>query len=183
MARDGSAPARGGLLHQVFRWGVIAKGVYGLAEVLVGVFIAVVGPIALQQWTDLLAQQQLLQDPDSSLALWIIHLANGLTVSAVVFASAYLIVHGIVKIGLLLAVATRRYRVYPWAIAVLVSFIGYQSYELVVHYSVGLLALTVFDAAIVLLTWREYRRRPAHGPEASPSDERPAETPVLESAG
>ncbi len=182
MVRDGSAPAGGGLLHHVFRWGVIAKGIYGIVEILAGVFIAVVGPTALQQWTDLIAQQQLLQDPDSSLALWIIRLVNGLTVSAVVFAAAYLIVHGIVKIGLLLAVATRRYRVYPWAIAVLVAFIGYQSYELVVHYSVGLLTLTVFDAAIVLLTWREYRRRPGVTPADSASDERAAEVPVLESA-
>ena len=183
MARDGSAPAGGGLLHHVFRWGVIAKGVYGIAEVLAGVFIAVVGATALQEWTDLIARQQLLQDPDSSLALWTIHLVNGLTVSAVVFASAYLIVHGIVKIGLLLAVATRRYRVYPWAIAVLVSFIGYQSYELVVHYSVGLLALTIFDAVIVLLTWREYRHRPGVTPADSGATEHPAETPVLERAG
>jgi uncharacterized membrane protein len=164
-----------GMLDLVFRWGVIGKGVYGLGEVIAGVFLGFVSPASMQEWASFLTQQRLSEDPDDFLSLSLVHFVNGLTSSAVTFAAAYLIVHGLVKIGLLLAVMTKRYRVYPWAIGILIAFIGYQVYELFVASSTGLLALTIFDAIIVLLTWREYRHhRRGEGSEGEPSD--PSET-------
>ena len=44
----------------------------------------------------------------------------------------------------------------------LLAFIAYQLYRLIaVHFSVGLTALTVFDAFLVWLTWREYQAKRA----------------------
>jgi uncharacterized membrane protein len=45
--------------------------------------------------------------------------------------------------------------------ALLLAFIGYQLYRLTVHMSIGLIALTIFDALLVWLTWREYRAKRA----------------------
>ena len=42
-------------------------------------------------------------------------------------------------------------------IVVLLVFIGYQLYRISLDPTAGLIALTVFDVVIVLLTWREYR--------------------------
>jgi uncharacterized membrane protein len=53
-------------------------------------------------------------------------------------------------------------------IVVLLIFIGYQLYRIVLQPSVGLVALTVFDAVIVVLTWREYRRQ-RRIPDRSPA--------------
>jgi uncharacterized membrane protein len=50
---------------------------------------------------------------------------------------------------------------YPWMIAFLLLFIGYQGYRFALQPSWGLALLTVFDAFVVWLTWREYRRRRA----------------------
>jgi len=50
---------------------------------------------------------------------------------------------------------------YPWMIAFLLIFIFYQLYRLVLSLSIGLSALTIFDAAIVWLTWREWRKQTA----------------------
>lgn len=136
------------------------QGIYGVGEVLAGVFLGIVSPAALQQWATVLTQQRLTQDPDDALSLGLVHLAGNLTASTMTFAAVYLIVHGVVKIGLLLAVVTKRYRVYPCAIGILLAFIGYQTYELFVHYTLGLLLLTLFDAIIVVLTIREYHHRP-----------------------
>ena len=44
-------------------------------------------------------------------------------------------------------------------IAVLLAFIAYQLYRIAVSPTAGLVALTVFDALVVLLTWREYGRQ------------------------
>ena len=47
---------------------------------------------------------------------------------------------------------------YPWMIGFLLVFIGYQPYLLALSPALGLAALTLFDALIVWLTWREWRR-------------------------
>jgi len=50
---------------------------------------------------------------------------------------------------------------YPWMIAFLLLFIVYQLYRLVLSLTFGLSALTIFDALIVWLTWREWRKQTA----------------------
>ena len=44
-------------------------------------------------------------------------------------------------------------------IGFLLLFIGYQLYRLVLSPTFGLSALTIFDAVIVWLTWREWRKQ------------------------
>jgi uncharacterized membrane protein len=50
---------------------------------------------------------------------------------------------------------------YPWMMGFLVIFIGYQLYRLALSPTFWLAALTVFDALMVWLTWREWRRHTA----------------------
>ena len=73
---------------------------------------------------------------------------------------------------LLLAGAVLRDKIwaYPWLIAFLVAFIGWQTYELVAHFTVGLLLLTLFDLFIVYLTVREYARHRALRTGRPPAD-------------
>ena len=70
-------------------------------------------------------------------------------------------------------------------IGVLLIFIGYQLYRIALDPTVGLIALTAFDALIVALTWREYTRqpggqsRPRHRPAGPGHDQsRPAHPPA-----
>jgi uncharacterized membrane protein len=60
---------------------------------------------------------------------------------------------------LVAALLTNQLWAYPWTIAFLGVFIGYQLYRLSLKPSVGLTALTIFDAVIAWLTWREYRKQ------------------------
>jgi uncharacterized membrane protein len=71
----------------------------------------------------------------------------------------YLLVHGAVKVVLVIALLLNKLWAYPCLIIVLLIFIGYQLYRIALEPSVGLIALTTFDAVIVALTWREYRRQ------------------------
>lgn len=68
-----------------------------------------------------------------------------------------MLIHGLVKVVLVWAVLKNRLWAYPWLIGFLIAFILYQAYELIVNFSWVLLALTVFDVVIILLTWREYQ--------------------------
>jgi uncharacterized membrane protein len=63
---------------------------------------------------------------------------------------------------LVVALLLNKLWAYPWMIVVLLLFIGYQLYRISIDPTAGLIALTIFDVVIVLLTWREYwvqRRR------------------------
>ena len=83
----------------------------------------------------------------------------GLTGSAVLFGAIYLLVHGAVKVVLVIALLLNKLWAYPCLIVVLLIFIGYQLYRIALDPSPGLIALTIFDTLIVALTWREYRRQ------------------------
>ena len=48
---------------------------------------------------------------------------------------------------------------YPAMIVLIGGFIGYQCYRLAHEFSLGLTALTVFDAFVVWLTWRDWQAR------------------------
>lgn len=87
------------------------------------------------------------------------------------FGAVYLFVYGLVIIVLVIALLRNKLWAYPWMIAVLLAFIGYQLYQILLSPTVGLLALTVFDALIAVLAWHEYLRK-RHGPAVA--DTRPA---------
>ena len=48
---------------------------------------------------------------------------------------------------------------YPAMIALLGAFIGYQLYRIVLDPTIPLTMLTLFDAFVVWLTWREYQAK------------------------
>jgi uncharacterized membrane protein len=77
----------------------------------------------------------------------------------VLFGAVYLLAHGLVKVILVGALLKNQLWAYPWTIVFLGVFILYQVYRLSLKPSVGLVALTVFDAVIAWLTYREYRKQ------------------------
>ena len=103
------------------------------------------------------------EDPNDYIASHLLGYAQGLTGGTVTFAALYLLVHGIVKIVLVAALLRNQIWAYPWMIGFLLIFIAYQIYQIALHPTLGLSALTIFDAAIVWLTWREWRRQTAGG--------------------
>lgn len=154
------------LLDKVFWVALTLKGLDGVLEVAGGVLLLVVSPHQIGALTRLLTQHELSEDPDDFVATSLVHLASTLTVSASLFGAVYLLLHGLVKIVLVVALLRDKLWAYPWMIGFLVIFIAYQCYLLVLAFSWGLALLTAFDAVIVWLTWREYRihsRRRARG--------------------
>ncbi|HEX6758356.1 MAG TPA: DUF2127 domain-containing protein [Propionibacteriaceae bacterium] len=146
-------------LDRIFEIGIIVKGVNGLAELLGGLLLLFATPGGIHHLAVVLTQGELSEDPHDFVARYVLHTANGLTGSAVLFGAVYLLLHGAVKVVLVVALLLNKLWAYPCMIVVLLIFIGYQLYRIALHPGAGLVALTVFDALIVLLTWREYRRQ------------------------
>ena len=142
-------------LDRAFQIGIIAKGINGLAELVGGLLLLFATPGSIHHLVAALTQGELSEDPHDVIARYLLHTADGLTGSAVLFGAVYLLLHGGVKVGLVIALLLNRLWAYPCTITVLLIFIGYQLYRIALQPSLGLVALTVFDAVIVVLTWRE----------------------------
>jgi uncharacterized membrane protein len=146
-------------LDRLFAIGIIGKGLNGLAELVGGLLLLFVTPDRIHHLVAAVTRGELSEDPSDLVARYLLHTASGLTGSAVIFGAVYLLVHGAVKIVLVIALLMNKLWAYPWMIVVLLIFIGYQLYRIALHPSAGLIALTLFDAVIVTLTWLEYRRQ------------------------
>ncbi len=144
---------------RVFEVAIVAKGLNGATELVGGLLLLVVTPDKIHRIVAALTQGELSEDPHDLVARYLLHTSDGLTGSAVIFGAVYLLLHGLVKVVLVVALLRDKLWAYPWMIAVLLAFIGYQLYRIALAPSVGLVGLSVFDAIIVVLTWREWRLR------------------------
>ena len=151
----------GDLLDRAFAVGIILKGLDGILEVGGGVLLLVVSPATIDRVTRALSQHELSEDPHDYLATHLLHAAGSLTGSSLEFGALYLVSHGVVKIALVAALLRNRLWAYPWMIVFLIAFIAYQIYRMTFAFSIGLVALTVFDVVVVWLTYEEYRKQRA----------------------
>ena len=145
-------------LDRTFRFSVALKGLDGLLEVLGGLALFFVSPASLDHIVRALTAHELAQDPHDVIARRLLHAANQLSPHTTLYGAFYLLVHGAAKVVLVAFVLRSKLWAYPWMIVLLLAFIAYQSYQLItIRFSFALTGLTLFDAFVVVLTWREYR--------------------------
>lgn len=147
------------LLDRTFEVSIIAKGLDGMVELVGGLLLLLVTPATINHVVTTITQRELSEDPHDFIASHVLHLSSGLTGPAVRFAAAYLLLHGIVKIVLVVALLRTKLWAYPWMIGFLVVFIVYQLYRIALTPTAWLIALTIFDAFVAWLTWREWRKQ------------------------
>jgi uncharacterized membrane protein len=161
-ARDPAKPLSPAL-DKTFKIGLVLKGLDGLLEVAAGILLLLLSPSSIEHIVRSLTAEELSEDPHDLIANYLLHTTSHLSSGVTLFGAVYLLSHGIAKIVLVALVLRDKLWAYPWLIALLLAFIGYQIYRIAwVHFSAGLTALTIFDAALVWLTWREYRSKQAH---------------------
>ncbi len=173
---DSPPPGLSRAFDRTFRIGIVLKGLDGALEVSGGVLLLVLTPATILHLARSLTIHELSQDPHDFIATHLLHSAMHLSSSSTLFGAIYLLSHGLAKIILVVLVLMEKLWAYPWMIALLVVFIVYQVYRIaLVHFSSALLALTVFDCALVWLTWREYTARKldrsGHNPDGPPTDQ------------
>jgi uncharacterized membrane protein len=163
---------RGDLLDRAFFVGIALKGLDGVLEAIGGLTLLAVSPATIDAVARALTQHELSQDPHDFIATHLLHYTGSLTGSSVRFAAVYLLVHGGVKIFLVAALLRNQLWAYPLTIVFLLAFIAYQLYRLTFAPSLGLVGLTVFDAVVTWLTWREYQKQRRRRPRLAPASGR-----------
>ena len=146
------------LLHYLFEIGVSLKFLNGVLEVIGGLVLLFISPESLSRLAATLLTNELFEDPKDQVANALLHGVRDLSANAQFFASVYLLVHGIVKVGLVVALWKKKLWAYPLAGVVLVLFTIYQVYLYSHSRSPFQLFLTAVDVLILLLLWSEYRR-------------------------
>ena len=164
-------------LDKTFKIGLVLKGLDGILEVIGGIVLLFLSPQAIQHIARTLTAHELSQDSHDLIARYLLHTTAHLTTSTTLFGAIYLLSHGAAKIVLVVLVLREKLWAYPWLIVLLLAFIAYQLYRLIaVHFSVGLTALTIFDAVLVWLTWREYQaKRAARHPPGTTTGPQPGD--------
>ena len=146
-------------LDDTFKITVAIKGLDGALEIVGGTLLLFVRPHTIDRLARALTQHELSQDPHDFFARHVLHSAGQLAHGSTLFAALYLLSHGAAKVVLVVAVLRNQLWAYPAMIVLLGAFIAYQLYRLIDHVTLGLTLLTIFDAFVVWLTWREYQNK------------------------
>jgi uncharacterized membrane protein len=143
-------------IHQVFQVSVLLKGAHALLECAGGIALALISTDAISAFANRLTQEELIEDPKDFIATHLLGFAQNFSVETKHFYAFYLLSHGLVKLALVAGLLKGKLWSYPASLAVLGLFIAYQLYRFSYTHGIGLIALTVFDVAVMALIWHEY---------------------------
>jgi uncharacterized membrane protein len=144
-------------LDRVFLLGIAVKGLDGIVELIVGLPLLFLHPAQVDALAQSITAEELTEDPHDAIAHLILNGTGNLDARLSFVTAVYLVIHGLVKVTIILAMIRGSARVYPWALAALAAFLVWQAVELILHPSIGVAVLTLLDALIIALTWREWR--------------------------
>lgn len=142
----------------IYRISIGIKGFDGLVELVAGL-IMVFSPqtphVLLMRAADFFA------DKDTNFFTWLADVVfkfdADLTGQTTLFIIIFLLSHGIIKLVLVYCLLKRFYRVYPYAIVVLLLMLVAQLWPLVRDpTSVAMWFMTVLNALIIYVVWAEY---------------------------
>jgi len=142
------------LFDKVFEYGILLKGVDGLLEFLAGLLLLVVKPSTIQHFVSFITQKELLEDPHDFVANFLVHATQNLG-GVTTFMIVYLWIHAGVKLVAVFGLLRNKPWAYPFSLITLSVLLLYQFYSLYEKVTIGMLILTVFDAFIIWLIWRE----------------------------
>ena len=145
-------------IHRAFEIGVGLKGLDGALEIIGGLLLLTISHPHLSALVRQLTQHELSEDPHDLVAGYLVSLSRGLTAGGQLFGAMYLLTHGVTKLALVAALLKRRLWAYPTAMGIFGLFAAYQVYRYTFTHSWYLILLTVIDAVVIWLTWREYAK-------------------------
>ncbi|WP_156753368.1 DUF2127 domain-containing protein [Actinokineospora pegani] len=142
-----------------FRLALVIKGADGGVQLLGALVLVAVPPALIGGVANAVITRDLLGDHNGTLAHRLseaaAEFADGGTRT---FAIWYLLLHGIVKLGLVAALSRRVAGAFPVAVVVMVAFVVYEAVRAARTGSVGLAVLAALDVVVIGLVWREFTK-------------------------
>jgi uncharacterized membrane protein len=142
----------------LFKVSLFLKGVDGLIETFGALFFYFINLKTINNLIFKLTSRELSEDPGDRISLWLINLGQSLSLGVKNFAAIYLLLHGLVKVFLVVFLLKKKLWAYPVATVFISIFVIYQLYRLSHHYVLWLLCLTILDLIIIVLINYEYHK-------------------------
>ncbi len=148
-------------IHLAYVATLLVKGFDGAVETLAGLVIFLTGPARIYRWVVRVTAPELYDGSHAAAVHAIRRGAEHLATTGAHFVEFYLVVHGLLKLGLVLVLLRGGGRwIFPVGVVVLAGFIAYMSWRLHQQWSDWLLGFALFDVLTLLLVLNEWRRSP-----------------------
>ncbi|HZP55412.1 MAG TPA: DUF2127 domain-containing protein [Candidatus Saccharimonadales bacterium] len=149
------------LTDKAFHIALYLKAAHGALEIVSGIILLIIKPETISSLVEKLTTGELSEDKHDFVATHVLKLTQHLTEASLTFAAIYLLAHGIARLVLVIEVFRDHLWAYIGLIIFTAIFVIYQSYHMIVHFTLGFLVLTIIDLIVIYLTQKEYRRHKA----------------------
>lgn len=122
MRRQISEATRGLILDWAYLVGVVVKGLDATLELVAGIPLLLITHVQLVDFVRTITAGELAEDPHDFLANLYLHEAARIDAAGMLVGAVYLIVHGAVKLAVVIALVRGSKRAYPWAVTVSLCF-------------------------------------------------------------
>lgn len=146
------------LLHSLFELGILLKFLNGILEIIFGIILFFISGETIHRFIKFIFASEIRYDPQDLLVNYLINNSQNLTHSVLVFTGIYLLIHGIIKVSLIIALWEKKLWAYPTAAVILFILTIYQIYLFIHLHSIFQFFLTILDILILLLLKFEYER-------------------------
>ncbi|GAA0609089.1 DUF2127 domain-containing protein [Kutzneria viridogrisea] len=144
---------------KLFKVAVTLKGLDGLSQLVLGIVLIFIPPTVITGLANAVVTRDLLGDPGGTLSEHLETAAHNFADgSSRGFAIGYLLLHAVIKLGLVAALLRKVVPLYPIAALVLGAFVVYELYRAVHTGSIALPFFAALDIVIIVLVLREYRQ-------------------------
>lgn len=146
-----------GRTEVLFRIAMVVKGIDGAVELIGGILLLLVSQTEVQKVIAAVVTHDLFGPSDGSLSRHFVAGTAEFASGDRTFAVLYLLLHGAIKVALVIALLRHWLPAYPVAVVVLGAFVIYEIYRSTQTGSVLLPLLAVLDILVIALVIREYR--------------------------
>jgi uncharacterized membrane protein len=117
--------------HKLFLAGILVKGIFGILEFIVGIFLVIAGTRPSSRVAQYIFGHGIISSRGDVVGNFLLNLAHNLSLRMHIFVGLYMIVHGIVHIGIVLALVYKKLWAFPIVGVVLSLFLVYQIYQII----------------------------------------------------
>jgi uncharacterized membrane protein len=147
------------LEHKIFTISMYIKRIYGIIECGIGTILLFLNSKQMISVVQILFGHELIEDPKDFFGNILMNAASNMSLRMHEFISLYILIHGLLNVGLVLALMTKKKWAFPIAGGIIGIILLYEIYQFFHGHSITLLALIIVDICILLLLHFEYKRQ------------------------
>ena len=145
--------------HWFFEWSLIIKALNGVWQTFFGIFVLHSNKEVFNRLIYFLGRRELSIDPNDKLMNFLLTFANNISNNTKIFIALYILFHGLLNLFVVIQLYRNRLWAYIFSIWIIYFLMLYQIYRAVVHHSLFLALITIFDGLFIILVWHEYKRK------------------------